>query len=138
MNPTEGMMIRNRQSKEIYLVTQRTTENIYIRNSKGSIGKLSLDEFKEEYEIVTYGLKTEGRAKEPYEAPKVEFISFEDIYRLTEKTIPMRASEIENIPDHLKGKEICAYCWEPLYKHNSKVNRYYNYCPGCGRKVAEK
>ena len=138
MNPTEGMMIRDKQSKEIYLVTLRTTENIYIKDSKGLIGKLSLDEFKEEYEIVTYGLKTEGKAKEPYEAPKVEFISFEDIYRLTEKTIPMRASEIENIPDHLKGKEICAYCWEPLYKYNSKRNRYYNYCPGCGRKVAEK
>ena len=59
MNPTEGMMIRDKQSKEIYLVTLRTTENIYIKDSKGLIGKLSLDEFKEEYEIV--GLLPIGR-----------------------------------------------------------------------------
>lgn len=55
MNPTEGMIIRDKKSKETYLVYERTIENIYIKDGKGLIGKLSLDEFKEEYEIVTYG-----------------------------------------------------------------------------------
>jgi hypothetical protein len=138
MNATEGMIILEKKTNKKYMIAAIDKGLIHITDSDGNISKIHDKELNEEYELVTYGLKTEGRAKEPYEAPKVEFISFEDIYRLTEKTIPMRASEIENIPDHLKGKEICAYCWEPLYKHNSKGNRYYNYCPGCGRKVAEK
>ena len=134
MNPTEGMMIRDKQSKETYLVYERTTENIYITDSKGSRGVITIDEFNEEYEIVTYGLKTNQTTKEPYEAPKIEFISFDDLYRLTEKTIPMRATEIEGIPDHLKGQKVCAYCWEPLF--NTKKKKYHNYCPGCGRQIS--
>ncbi len=73
--------------------------------------------------------------KEKYEAPEIKFIPFDEIHRLTEPTVPMRASEINDIPDHLKGQMVCAYCWEPLF--NLKTRKYYNYCPGCGRRVAE-
>jgi hypothetical protein len=55
MNPTEGMMIRDKKSKETYLVYERTTEKIYITDSKGSRGVITINEFNEEYEIVTYG-----------------------------------------------------------------------------------
>lgn len=73
--------------------------------------------------------------KEKYEAPEIKSIPFDKIHRLTEPTVPMRASEINDIPDHLKGQMVCAYCWEPLF--NLKTRKYYNYCPGCGRRVAE-
>lgn len=73
--------------------------------------------------------------KEKYEAPQVNFIPFDEIHRLTEPTIPMRASEINDIPDHLRGQMVCAYCWEPLF--NAKTKKYYNFCPGCGRKLSK-
>lgn len=88
----------------------------------------------ENVEMYDIKLIFEEEPKEKYEAPKIEFIPFDQLYRITELTIPMRASEIENIPDHLKGQMVCPYCWEQLY--NSKKGKYHNYCPGCGRKIA--
>lgn len=88
----------------------------------------------ENVEMYNIEIEFDEEPKEKYEAPKVEFISFDQLYRITELTIPMRASEIENIPDHLKGQMLCPYCWEALY--NTKKGKYHNYCPGCGRKVA--
>ena len=135
MNATEGMIILEKKTNKKYMIAAIDKGLIHITDSDGNISKIHDKELNEEYELVTYGLKTEGKNKEPYEAPKIEFISFDDIYRLTEKTIPIRSSEIQGTPDHLKGMMICPYCWEPLY--NNRTHRYNNYCPGCGRQVAK-
>jgi len=135
MNITKGMIIREKKTDVRYMVAALDKDLIHIVDSEGNRAILHDKEINEEYELITYGLETEGKNREPYEAPKIEFISFDDIYRLTEKTLPIRSSEIQGTPDHLKGMMICPYCWEPLF--NNKKKKYYNYCPGCGRKVAE-
>lgn len=135
MNATEGMIVLEKKTNKKYMIVAIEKGLFHISDSDGNKSIIHDKELNEEYQLVTYGLKTEGTNKEPYQAPKIEFISFDDIYRLTEKTVPIRSSEIQGIPNHLKGMMICPYCWEPLY--NTRTQRYQNYCPGCGRKVAQ-
>jgi len=64
MNITKGMIIREKKTDVRYMVAALDKDLIHIVDSEGNRAILHDKELNEEYELVTYGLETEGKNKE--------------------------------------------------------------------------